>query len=86
MLAHAPVSVSESPPTRFATASPRSIYMEGGTDLRVIQMLLGHSDIATTTHYVSVSPLVIARTQSPLDTNAPPQTKARLPYQKKHHG
>jgi integrase/recombinase XerD len=41
--------------------------LEAGTDTRVIQVLLGHSSIDTTTRYVQVSPLVVTKTQSPLD-------------------
>jgi integrase/recombinase XerD len=41
--------------------------LEGGTDLRVIQVLLGHTDIRTTTRYVRVATNVIAKTTSPLD-------------------
>ena len=41
--------------------------LEGGTDLRVIQMLLGHGSIRTTTRYTRVSAAHVGRTTSPLD-------------------
>jgi Phage integrase family len=41
--------------------------LENGTDTRVIQVLLGHSQIETTARYVRVSAHVIAGTPSPLD-------------------
>jgi len=41
--------------------------LENGTDLRTIQVLLGHASIRSTTIYTRVSATLIARTQSPLD-------------------
>jgi integrase/recombinase XerD len=41
--------------------------LENGTDVRIIQALLGHSCIETTAHYTAVSNRLISHTLSPLD-------------------
>jgi integrase/recombinase XerD len=41
--------------------------LEAGTDLAVIQALLGHRHIRSTTHYLRIRPDHVRRTQSPLD-------------------
>jgi integrase/recombinase XerD len=44
--------------------------LEGGADLRTIQMLLGHSDLKETTIYLHLSQRHLGATASPLDTLA----------------
>jgi site-specific recombinase XerD len=41
--------------------------LESGTDIRIIQVLLGHSNLSSTARYTQVSNGLIGRTQSPLD-------------------
>jgi integrase/recombinase XerD len=41
--------------------------LESGTDIRIIQVLLGHNNLSTTARYTQVANITIARTTSPLD-------------------
>lgn len=52
--------------------------LEGGTDLRTIQLLLGHRSLATTAKYLRIATSTVCATTSPLDA-LPPRSGPRRP-------
>ena len=46
--------------------------LENGTDIRLIQALLGHTRIDTTARYAAVSPNAVGAVRSPLDSLGQP--------------
>jgi integrase/recombinase XerD len=51
--------------------------LEAGTDIRTIQLLLGHRELTTTAIYTHVAPATLETTPSPLDRLAPLPGEAR---------
>src|SRR6266481_5972414 len=55
--------------------------LERGTDIRIIQALLGHDKLETTARYTRVATGMIAKVTSPLDLLSQPRKKAKKPQQ-----
>ena len=53
--------------------------LESGTDVRTIQLLLGHRSLATTARYLRIATIKVCATTSPLDWLPRPVSPAPLP-------
>jgi integrase/recombinase XerD len=51
--------------------------LEAGTDMRTIQLLLGHASLRPTAKYLPVSQSTVAATPSPVETLALPAQSTR---------
>jgi site-specific recombinase XerD len=51
--------------------------LEQGTDVRVIQALLGHSKLDATARYTRVATGIIAKVESPLDLLSKPKSESK---------
>ena len=60
--------------------------LEAGVDIRIIQALLGHSDLETTARYASVATGIIAKVKSPLDALGITDTPQELLKRPIKHG
>ena len=60
--------------------------LEGGTDIRVIQVLLGHTNIHTTAHYTAVTPGSLGAVITPLDRLEPRRQQTELVERKARKG
>ena len=53
--------------------------LEAGTDVRTIQLLLGHRSLATTARYLRIATSTVCATRSPFDLLPPPSAPMPLP-------
>ncbi len=53
--------------------------LEGGTDVRTIQLLLGHRSLTTTARYLRVAASTVCATRSPFDLLPPPRAAVPEP-------
>jgi hypothetical protein len=65
------------PATTAIGSSNSTSLLEGDTDIRIIQALLGHDKLDTTARYTRVATGMIATIESPLDLLSQPRKKPR---------
>ena len=53
--------------------------LENGTDIRIIQVLLGHNNLSSTARYTQVATNVLRAVTSPLDRLVPPRPQTQEP-------
>ena len=58
--------------------------LEAGTDVRTIQLLLGHGSLATTAKYLRIATSKVCATESPLELLSRPTPVALPPVARQH--